>query len=432
MANSLNNVLVTIGGPEGTPGTAESRTHVVPHRGNPGLRAQYQKDPDPVISGVNMMRQKLVMAGNVQGSIDLSPRCAPGFGKLVNSLLGQEDTPTQVAAAIRIRYTGSDASCKISADTSADTLTAETGTKGSESGDTNFGTAGVIDLTASATDTVSELVAVIAAYTDYECEKLFGADATDTADIEDITSKQAKDGWVTVWFTSAASGVYRHLWPVILANTERPVYSIQIDGRQDNYLYDGCVANGMNLSAALKGFVEGSCDILGFEQTGSQSASSLDLEEAEPFRFHNAGFSLEDSDYVYTRNISLAFANNHNADGYGTGSIFRQYQEKAMFALTGDIQLRLNSTSIAEASNINTSDLKNIYLTFKGKDDAFGTDLDELMGIEIPYTSLDDFEWVENNGVLDARIPFEAVRGMNSPYNEAVTVWMLTDDSSAF
>jgi len=427
---SVNDVKVTIGGPESSPGTAESRTAVVPHRGLPNIRAAIETGEDPAITGENMAIDKYALAGDINAPIDISPRACPGFGMLVNSALGQESAPAQIAAAIRIRYTGSDASCKISANTSTDTLTSETGTKGSETGDANFGAAGDIDLTAAATDTVGELVTVIEAYDDYECEKLFGADATDAADIEDITSKQAKNGWVTVWFTSAASGVYRHLWEVVLSNTERPAYSIQVDGRQNDYVYDGCVVDRMSLSAAIRGFLEGSVTILGMEEAAAGGASSLEIEDVEAMVFSDAQFSVAASDYTFTRSIALEIMNNSNPDGYGTGSIYRQYHEKGKFAVTGTLQLRLDATSIAEKAKVEPGTMVNIFMTFDGG--AFDSDINEMMGVEMPYCLLDDFEWNENGPVIDARVPFTVVKGKNSPYNAAFTVWLLTDDSAAY
>lgn len=427
---SVNDVKVTIGGPESTPGTAEAREAVIPHRGLPNLRPVIDNAPDPAITGENMILDKYAISGDVNSPIDIAPRCCPGIGMLFNAALGQEDTPVQIAAAIRIRYTGSDASCKISASASADTIDSDTGAKGSETADTNFGTGGEIDLTAGATDTIGELVTVIDGYSDYECEKLFGADATDAGDIEDITSFQAKNGWVTIWFTSAASGIYRHLWEVVLTNTERPVYSIQVDGRENDYVYDGCAVDRLSLSAAFRGFLEGSVQILGMEETAAGSPSALTIENVEALLFSGSKFSIAANDYTFIRSISIDFNNNHNPDGYGTGSIYRLYHEKGIFSGGGTIQIRLDSTSIAEKAKVTAGTMVNIYNMYEGG--ALDTNINETIGVQLPYCLLDDFEWSENGPVIDARIPYTVVKGKGSPYNAAVTVWMLSDDSGAY
>jgi len=435
MSKSVQNVKVTIGGPESSPGDAETRDTVIPISGMPTLRKLPEFIKDPVIRGQNMAAENILVAYNVAGSIPMSPRACAGFGKPLNSLLGDTNitnyTRPQIAALLRIRYTGSEASCKMSADTSGDTLTSETGDKGSETGDDNFGSSGDIDLTAAATDTVGELVAVIDAYDDYECEKLLGIDGVDAADIIDITAAQGKNTWVYVWFSSAASGVYAHQWPVYLPNTyERPTYSIQADGLHDNYLYDGCVVDKMTLSAALKAAVEGSADILGMEETTGQGANSTELPEVDPLIFANGDFSLVDAEYAYIRNISLDFNGNHNPDGYGMGSLARTYQEKAMFNLGGTMQFRYHSDIYAERPKVFSGAVAPISLYFTGA--TLATSITEMLLIELPYCNLNDYEESENAGVIDAMIPFEAYRPKNSPYNAPVKVTLVTTDSGAY
>jgi hypothetical protein len=404
---------------------------VIPHRGLPNLKPAFTKEPDPAIVGNNIITGKYPLQGDVNGSIPLAFRAVPGIGKLINSALGQESAPTQIGAAIKIRYTGDDASCKITADTSADTLTSETGTKGSESGDGNFGTSGDIDLTSAATDTVGELVTTINGYDDYECEKLFGEDSVDAADIIDIADgKQGKNTWAIVYFSSAGSGVYLHQWEVDLSTTQRPVYSIQVDNRGDNHLYDGCVTDELSLSAALGAWVEVEATILGFEETGSQTASSLSLEDVDPLKFSAGDFSVGATDFIYVRNHSLNISNNHVTDGYGKGSIWRLYHEKGVFGATGDVQLRLNDDSFSLRSNINTTDTVAIFFDFEGGELA--TDINEHVFVELPYCSIDEFDWTENGDVLEATVPFAVVKPKGSPYNSPLTISMLTDDSSAY
>ena len=434
MGQSVNAIKYTIGGPETTAGTAVARTAVIPIRGLPGLTSTIEKTADPAIVGSNMITGKYRMSGDVSGPLPLALRAVPGAGKLFNSLLGQESAPTQVAAAIKIRYTGSDASCKISASASGDTLDSDTGTFGSESGDSNFGTGGSIDLTSSATDTVGELVSTINGYSDYDCEKLFGGDAVDAAEILDITSKQAKSGWVVVYFGSAASGVYLHQWEVVLTNTERPTYSIQGDGLGDDFLWAGCVVDSLSMSGAMKAMIEAEASVLGMtETTSGVTASSVSLEDIDPLTFTDGSVTIGEIEYTYARNFALQFNNNHNADGYGMGSIYRQYQEKGIFAATGNIQVRMDSDAIAEKDNVDSTDLVAIFLQFQGPDDdELATDIPALLWVELPYCSIDGFEFPENSGVVDANIPFEAVDKKGSPYNHAVTVSMLSDDSAAY
>lgn len=427
------NLKFTIGGPEVTPGTAVAREFVLPIRGLPGLRTTPEMQDDPVITGTNMSRGSYVMAKNLAGGLPLSPRCVGGFGQVLNSLLGQESTPVQIGAAIRLRYTGSEASCKIVADTSGDTLDSDVGDLGSESGDSNFGTAGSIDLTAIATDTVGELVTEIDGYADYECEKIFGSDSVDAADIVSITSAQGKGRWVYIFFSSTTSGYYLHSWPVILSNTERPVYTVQGDGLPDNYLYDGVMFNELSLNAALKGMVEGTVQALGFDETGGQSESALTLETTpEPLIFSQGSLSVGQYDFPYTRNLELTLSNNADTEGYGMGSLARQYHRKANFTATGRVTMRHSTNGYSFYSGIYTNDIVGLSFYFKAtnKFDA-SADIPQIMIMDIPFAQLSDLPPQENNGVIDIALPFMA-KYPDGQYGSPFSAYLITDDSGAY
>lgn len=433
MADKLTkNIKATIGGPETTAGTAVSREYVIPLAGVPSLRAAAEKAEDPVIVGANMTRGMFTMAKNAGGSLPLSPRCCGGMGQLLNGLLGQESSPTQIAACIRVRYTGDEDSAKISASASGDTLTSEVGDLGSESGDTNFGTSGDIDLTAASTDTVGELVSVINAYDDYDCEKVFGSDSIDAADIVEITAGQAASRWVYVWFSSSSSGYYRHTWPVVLTNTDRPVYSVQLDGMHDNYLYDGVMVNAMTLSAALKGMMDGSAEVLGFEETGSQSASALSIEDVKPLIFSQGSLSLGEYEFTYTRNVEINLTNNADPEGYGMGSLWRQYHRKTNFGTSGRMAIRYDANVYGFRSGMFNDAVVGLSFYFKANTDFDSTnDIPQIILVEVPYAQLTVHQEQENNGVLDVSLEFTATNPDNE-HSDPITVSMITDDSGAY
>jgi hypothetical protein len=431
MADKLTrNLKMTIGGPEVTPGTAVAREFVIPLGAAPSLRAVPEKAEDPVITGVNMTRGQFTMAKDDGGSIPLAPRCVGGMGQLLNSLLGQEATPVQIGGCIRIRYTGGDASCKISANTSADTLDSDVGDLGSETGDTNFGTSGSIDLTAMGTDTIGELVTEIGGYTDYDCEKVFGADSVDAADIVDITEAQGADRWVYVFFSSSTSGYYLHSWEVDLTNTERPTYSVQADGMHDNYLHDGVMINEMSLSAALKAMVEGSCEALGFEEAGGQSASSLSLEDADPLIFSRGAFTLGEHEFNFLREVEITMSNNADPDGFGMGSLWRQYHRKAQFSLTGSASVRYDANIFGFRAGMFNDAVVGMSFYFRANTD-FATDIPQIMIVDIPYAQLTSHQEEENNGVLDVGLELVGTNP-DGEYSAPLSIHMITADSGAY
>jgi hypothetical protein len=432
MSKSLNNVKASIGGAETTAGTAVSRTAVIPIRGMPTLRKSANKQVDPVIAGRNMDAAEFSTAYPVGGSIPLSPRPAAGFGMLLNAWLGQEQaSPDQIAACIRIRYTGSEASCKISASASGDTIDSDVGDKGSETGDTNFGTSGSIDLTAASTDTVGELVSTIDGYTDYEAETLFGDTSTDAAEILDITSAQGKNQWVYVWFGSASSGFYRHTWEVVLTNTERDTFSVQVDGMHDNYLYDGVIVDAMSFNAALQGLLEAEAEVLGFDEATGQSAySGDDLESYGAYIFQHGGFSLRDVDYTYLRSISFNGTNGSTQDGYGQGSLLRQYHEKNKFDLTGSFQLRYSSDVYANRARVFNDAVVALSFYFKTNSDL-ATNIPGILLFEMPNIQLSDYQETERDGKIDASVNFRAVNP-DGAYDSPFRITMITDDSAVY
>jgi len=318
--------------------------------------------------------------------------------------------------------------------TNTGTLTSRIGTLGAEAVDAAFGTAGVIDLANAATDTVGELVAVIEAYADYEAELVTGAGTVKSGSVQVFVSpgnyRQGKNTWVYLWFGLPGSTVYKHEFPVQLTDTERPVYSIQKDGYQDNFLYDGCVVDRLSLSGALKGMVEADVDILGMKETGSQVASSLALEDVDPMLYWHGSTSVGAVDYTYARNMSLEFRNNHMPDGYGQGLVTRQYQQKAKFECTGELKLRLDSDSFAERAKVFASSTVAVSLWLKGG--TIVSSIDELCIIELAACAVSAFKYEENNGVFDAGLSIKAISPKGTVYNDPVTVTILTTNAGAY
>lgn len=430
---NTRNMLYTIGGPELTPGTAVARTAVIPIRDKPSLREQAEKTEDPAITGENMPVGEYMVARDLSGGIPISPRPCAGFGMLLNSLLGQEGSPSQIGAVMRIRYSGSDASCKISADTTGDTLTSETGDLGSESGDANFGTTGDIDLTAIDTDTVAELVSTITAYDDYEAELVTGLGSVDAGEIIDITAEQGAKRWVYVYFSGTATSLYLHQWSVLLTNAARDTYSIQADGIHDNYLAAGVVADSMSLSGALKSMVEAELQCLGMTYTGGETVSSVELESVDPFIFYDGSFSMAGATEPYIRNISMDINNNHGSEGYGMGSASRQYTDKGVFNATIDLQTRHDTDIYSLRADIFDNDQSGLDIYFKTAS-YLGTAADEINGlliVEVPFCNISDYDITDNGGVLDATLN---LRAMNPPsqYGSPFRITMITDDASAY
>jgi hypothetical protein len=427
------NILWTIGGPEGSPGTAVARTHVIPVRDNPGLTAKADRIVDPVIAGARMDVGEYLSKIDTSGPIPLSPRVCPGYGKLLKSALGTESAPVQVGAVIRIRSTAAGASTKLVADTTANTLKSYIGAAGAEAADAAFGTAGSIDLTAVPTDTVAELVSLIDGYATYECQLVAGDPATVSGLILDITT-QAKGRWAYIFFGSAASGAYLRTFSADLTDTQHPVYSIEGEGYVNPLLYDGCVVDQIKHTAALGGFLEGDADVLGMKELDGAAASGLsiaNLEDVDPLLFWKGSTEFGGKDFTFMNNVGFTINNNHNKETYGQSTAARQYQQKTLLAISGDLQLALDANSYLHRSDIFSSVLTALSLVFKGK--TIGASMLEMLIVELPYVSVTSpFDFTDRNGAFDAKINWKAFNPKGTKWDVPVKIHFISKDVAAF
>ncbi|OPL13128.1 MAG: hypothetical protein AVO39_10930 [delta proteobacterium MLS_D] len=435
--SSTNNVKVTIGGPETTLGTAESRAYVVPISGLPTLKRAAEKAEDPVIVGRNMAAGDFTMASPVGGELPLSPRPCGGFGQIMAGLLGDDlATPVEIGACIRVMYTGGEDSCDITVvDTDdSEAISAEFGTLGAEEDDDNFGTEGSYDLTNASSDTVGELVTLIDDDTGYTCEKVWGADSVDTATPVAITHSQAKNKWVYIFFGAADTGAYLHKFTAGLTSTERDSWSFQVDGMQTNQLFSGCKVDSLSLSAALKGMAEGSANLLGttFNDDTISAASSLTLPDVDPMIFANGDCYFGATDFSSKiQDLSLEIANNHGADGYGQGSTDRVKLYKGKFEASGSLSATLDSATYALKDGVIDNDRYALSFYFYGQ--VIADAVREFLLVEMPYVLLSNADDSDNSGIIDVSFDFKAVNPPGSyNYDDALTVYMVTTDDGTY
>jgi hypothetical protein len=432
---NIRSVKYTIGKEDaGTPGTAVSRTDVLPVADIGDLDRKPTKETDPVLSAAGMKTGDYVAFADTSGSLPISPRACAGWAHVVNGSLGTEAaSPPQLAGVIRLRYTGSSASCKITTANGAKTINAKIGALGAESNDAAFGTSGTIDLTGSGFDTLTELVAAIDAYANYECKLVTGTGSnTITSVVEDVY--QAKNGWVFIFLTGTTSGAYLHTFtPNLTVDSERPTYSIQKDGFGDNFLYDGCVFDELSISGSLKAAIEASTKVLGMGETIGQVASALTLEDRNVFIFGYGLTSIAGIDYDYCRKHSIGWKAGHLDDGYGQSDLDRAYQQKGLFEVTGDMTLKLNAAAYAERAKVAAgTEVKIALFYFGAEQQKIGGGVAEMMLIVVPYAKLQSWDAEKNGEVIDAKTSWEGFNPPGTPYEEPLYVYLITDDSAVY
>ena len=118
--------------------------------------------------------------------------------------------------ALKVQYTGAQASCLLIGDATAKTLTSKIGAAGAEAPDAAFGVAGVLDLTAAAQNTLLELKNVIDGYADYAATIHYGDEDIDTGTILNQTV-QAKgvDGYVLFSIVSVLASYALVSWEFV-------------------------------------------------------------------------------------------------------------------------------------------------------------------------------------------------------------------------
>lgn len=419
----------------GTPGTPVARTIALPIRDIGSLDRDINKIEDPIIAGQGMASGEFAVSADVKGSIPLTPRAGAGFGSVLKGVFGTEGTPAEIVAVVKLRYVGASASSKIVTETTGKTITAKKGALGGETDDTDFGTAGVITLSAAGNDTPTELVAMINAYTGkYEAELVTGSGASTIVSVVAGTF-QGKGKWVYLFLTGT-SGAYAHKFTLDLtAGSELPTWSIQRDGYQDNYLYDGCVVNTLSMSAALKGAVEADCDIIGMKETIGQGASAVVQTANKPFIFGGGQTSIQGVDYDYCRKFSIKIDRGGNAEGYGQASLDRAYHQKGVAKVEASASLRLDAVSILERPKVEAGLAAPFQLVMLGAEaKKVGTSsVNEMLIISLAASEVSSFKPAANGDQIDADIGFKAYNpAAATDYDAPVTAWLISADSAAY
>lgn len=415
---------VTIGGPE-SGGDAAARTQRFPVNSLAMLNKEVNKNPDEVITGRMAKRGFLIDSYDAAAEIACDLAACPAIGMAMASALGGDvETPVEVGGAILVRYTGSDASCKLAV--AAAQITSETGALGAEEADSDFGTAGDLDTSEMNVDSV---VAAIDAYTDYSAKVVFGDDSVPGDALVTITATQAKGRNAIIFFGKTGSGMYLHKMKSLLTNVEYPhEYTLQFDGSggADN-LGNGAMFDSFSLSADLKARATISFNAIMKGVGDEGTASTLAVHKAKPMRFNDGMTFVAGTEHTYTKNISLDLANNHDTDeGYGQGSLYRQSHVRGALEATGSVTIRANSVTESERLKHASNAKSSLLSIFKGSGD-------EYMLFDLPQIMYTDESKSEGGVSLEQQLTYEAVYdNTENPYDDMLSVYMVSHDSATY
>ena len=430
---NLSQIKVT-GAMESTAGTSVTPTAVIPVSGLPTLDKTIERKAKDIITGSGMAAGEYTVATNVSGNLPLFITAGPGLGKLLKAHLGNETTTQQIGGLIQIMYTGTQASCKMVV--TATTITSNIGALGAEIADAGagiagFGTAGVVTL--SGYTTLGALVTYLKTFTNYKTTLVMGdtASSTTTPGPIAITGLQANDKYVNIFFKSTTSGVYVHQLQPDLSTTERPSMSIQTDNIGDNIIRAGCYVNEFAMTGATKANVTGSATIIGMSETIGQTASTLVMPASNALAYQTGAFVWDGNSYAGIRALDFKSTNNDFADGYGQGSFDRAYVSKGPFAVSGTFTARLDSNVYTERAKGQSNVTTPVMSYFSGG--SLGNFLTEAMIVEMPYISVDKWEWAANSNQLEAKVSYNSYQPTGSyNYDSPLTISIIDTTATAY
>lgn len=441
-------VKVTIGGPESTPGTAVARTHQITVSTLPTLGRMVAKTPRARL-GQSMQSGSVVDSFDVSGDIEAEAEINPGLGKLLNGLLGTGTTAKaafELGAAIRVIYTGAEDSCLIELannGSTTQTITSKIGDLGSEAVDNAFGTTGVLDI--SALD-VSTIVSTINAYGSYSASLIagdgdaVGEDMVVLAGTSASDQLQAKGGYQHIAFgvaTADDTKIYAYMFEPTFSTRVPPTYSVQIDGKHKNRLYDGVAVNSIGIDGAQKARLTVRASLLGMGEADDETASSVSQAEATPLRFGEADLYIGSTAVTKAKRFSWSLDNQMYTDGYGT-SLDRSYHQPGDPTSEGEIQTAYDTTDTTiyairdqvfdgEYFGIHFCAFSPDAITGGSDTAAAGETWKSGIVLSLPYCEPNDYREPDDGGRIDANIPYR-LAAPGAQYGSPVRMLLITGE----
>jgi hypothetical protein len=272
-------------------------------------------------------------------------------GVLLHACLGGETSVTNPAKSyLVVNYTGTALYARL---TKASTnLTAETSADGSSwSVDNNFGSSGVVDLTAAAYDTAAELSSAIDGFTGWD-STLFGASATPSTGIAAFSATVLHSNDVKntamllpVLVTSTVSKTHT-VYPADVG-TNLPSYSITLNrglGTNASISYTGSKLSSLNITTDQQGIVKAALTWNCCLETTGKNDITYVLPTVQTFIASKTTILMDDDtgDQIDFANVkSLGINVNANVDSdFSIGSYYKNEQ----VAQKGDIDVSFTAT----------------------------------------------------------------------------------------
>ena len=326
------------------------------------LNNKVENMEDPSLIGEIYTTKLVKVAEGIEGGIegvahpDTTGVCLHGVLGGESSTVGNANT-----SYIALSYNGANAYERVTK--SGANLTVEKSSDGSSwSGDTTFGTAGVLDVSSSLYDTASELSTYIASVSGFD-SFLLGSSTGDSTNIPDFSATLLKSNSTKVGLkllniqNTTASAKTHTIFPAG-ATTELPSYSFTVNrllGTDESVAFTGVKIKTLVLQLPAKDMGKLNLTLDGKRELTSQTDISLTIPDQLAFTSANAKIYFEGSDGTLTafeevKDLSLTINSNID-DNRVIGSLYKQEQVRQKADMTISMTANNISTQYALRTN---------------------------------------------------------------------------------
>lgn len=400
---------------------------------------------DPAYVGEIYTTDMIKIGDGIGGSMEAVMH-GDEIGPMIWGCLGGQSSATQPAKAwLLVNYNGTADYARLTK--SGTNLTAETSTNGSSwTVDTNFSTAaGVLDLSAAANDTLTELQAVITGKTGYD-SILFGGGSNASSDLADFTATETRNsdvrvgGYLMKLENSSTEAKMHTVYPAD-ATDSLPSFSFTIDrvlGTNKSIGAVGAKVNTIVLNNAAKDLCKYSLTIDARSEEVDQTDVSVTVPTVEGYLSANMKIVVEESDGSLTeldevKDYSLTINANLD-DNRVIGSYYKKEQIRQGATIEFSFTANNTTTQYALRDNYTADTPIGMYLYWVSNDNADSTNsIPYSMMIRIPDAKLTDYNSpLSSPDRLTITGAGTVVKATNTVYSKHLYAYIIDGDTSSY
>jgi hypothetical protein len=402
-----------------------------------GVKLEINKGADDSLIAEILSTQRTKLAELCQGPIDLKTH-PEELGPIAYWALGTQSAASDPADAIIIvSYTGSENYARVTK--SGTDMTFETSSDGSSwSVDTNVGVAGVIDLTAAAYDTASELATYLDGLSDYHSDYI-GYDDADTSNIADFTATETRSNAqfrqaLILNCVVASTTAKLHTITPLDATGTLPSCTVMFDrnlGTDESVRYVGTKIASFTMAVSAADFASTSLTVTAKDEDTGQTYPAITIPDDKAYVAAKICMWINGVKMGTVKDFSLALNSNLTADNVLCSyNIIEQIRQNAELTISGNMNLDTTSGTgnwQFRPEYINDREVE-IIIGMESTEYADSTNNVLFSSvIRLNKVDLDDFNTnLAGPGVMT--VPFSGLVVNSDDYDHIV--WQIVDDNT--